>query len=91
MRARAKGLIGRRRLDVGEALVLDRTKQIHTIAMRFPIDVLFCDSQWRVLHVVRGLRPLRMTRFVFRARCVVEVPAGVLPEGLEPGARLDVR
>jgi uncharacterized membrane protein (UPF0127 family) len=44
--------------------------------MRYPLDVIFCDGEWTVVHVVRAMPPARMTRWVRRARYAVELPAG---------------
>ncbi|MDQ3914948.1 MAG: DUF192 domain-containing protein [Actinomycetota bacterium] len=76
---RARGLLGREPLGPGEALVILRARQVHTFGMRYPIDVCFCDRGWRVLHVVRSLRPRRVTRWVRRARYAVEMRAGSMP------------
>ena len=86
---RARGLLGTRRLDSGEALVIEPARQVHTFGMRYEIDVCFCDSTWRVLHVVTRLRPRRVTRWVLRARFAVEAPAGALA-GIEPGDQLSL-
>ena len=32
---------------------------VHTHFMRFPIDVVFLDSEWRIVSVVAALRPWR--------------------------------
>lgn len=85
--SRFKGLMGRSRLDPGEALFL-ATSSIQTTFMRFPIDAVFVDDQMRVLRVVPGLRPWRIaTRW--GAKGVVELEAGVCErEELEVGERL---
>jgi hypothetical protein len=54
--------------------------------MRFPLDVVFCDRELRVLKVVRGLAPWR-TAGARGAKVVVELSAGA-SAGLEPGDRL---
>lgn len=51
---------------------------MHTFGMRFDIDVAFLDGDGRVVHLVRGLRPGRLTRWSLRGRTVVEMPAGAL-------------
>lgn len=88
-RDRMRGLLGREPLHPGEALILDRSTQVHTFGMRYPIDVVFCDREWNVLHVVRAMRPRRLTRVVWRARYTIELPAGSVPEDLV-GRRLTV-
>lgn len=86
-RSRARGMIGRE-LPAGSALVLEPAFQIHTFAMSYEIDALFCDADWSVLHVVRGLRPNRVTRWVRGCRRVVELPSGSIPGELAVGERL---
>jgi uncharacterized membrane protein (UPF0127 family) len=46
--------------------------------MRYPIDVVFCDGSWKVVHVIRELPRRRVSRFVSGTRYVIEAPAGVL-------------
>lgn len=85
--ARLRGLIGRD-LDAGAALVLEPASQIHTFAMSYPIDVLFCGADWSITHVIRELRPNRITRWVRGTRRVVELPARAIPVELQLGDRL---
>jgi uncharacterized protein len=84
---RRRGLLGSKRLRPGEALVIDRARGVHTFGMKFPIDVVFCDARWEVLHVNESLQPNRVTRFVRGCRYVVELPAGAA-NGLRTGQRL---
>lgn len=85
---RMRGLLGSDELSPGTGLVL-ATRQVHTFGMRYPIDVVFCDRDWVVLHVVREMRPNRVTRVVLRARRVVELAAGSAGS-VEVGDRLTV-
>ena len=89
--SRARGLALRSSMAPDEALVLEPARQIHTVGMRFDLDVVFCDKDWTVVHIVRGMRPFRVSRWVRRARRVVELPGGSLPEHLEVGAVLEIR
>jgi uncharacterized membrane protein (UPF0127 family) len=57
--------------------------------MTYPIDVVFCDGDWQVAHVVRAMRPARITRPVFKARYVLELPVDAAA-GLEVGDRLRI-
>src|SRR5439155_25656242 len=66
VRARTAGLIGRDPGSVAGALVLRPCRQIHTLGMRFPIDVAFCDREGVVLRTVT-VAPWRVTRPVWRA------------------------
>jgi uncharacterized membrane protein (UPF0127 family) len=83
-------LLGSAPLRRGHGLVIDRAFQVHTVGMDFPIDVVFCDKQWVVRHVVRKMRPGRFTKLVWRARYALELPAGAVPPELRPGDSLIV-
>ena len=87
--ARLKGLIGRS--DIEGAILFRPARAVHTIGMRFPIDVAYCDKEMRVI-CVRTMRPLRVGRPRPRAHAVVEARAGAFERwGVEPGDTLEVR
>ena len=76
-RERRKGLLGRTALAPFSALVLAPCAAIHTIRMRFAIDVVFVDGDGRALRIVRRLPPWRAAIALF-AGAVIELPAGTL-------------
>jgi uncharacterized membrane protein (UPF0127 family) len=88
-RARTRGLLGR---DGVEGAVLIRPAvSVHTLGMRFPIDVAYCDGDLVVVRTATMARN-RVGRPVLRSRSVVEAEAGSFARwGLEPGQRLEVR
>ena len=86
---RRRGLLGRD--GIAGALLIERARSVHTFAMRFPIDVAFCDGGLAVLST-RRLVPGRLTRPVIRARHVLEAEAGAFGHwDLTPGDVLEVR
>jgi uncharacterized protein len=86
--SRLRGLLGRDSIE--GALLLRPARSVHTIGMRFAIDVAFCDKSMRVLSV-RTLRPYRMTAPRWRSACVVEASAGAFERwGLRVGDQLEV-
>ena len=88
-RARSRGLLGRDGVD--GALLLRPCRSVHTVGMRFPIDVAFCDDDLRVLRVVTMPRH-RLSRLVWRSRAVIEAEAGAFARwGLRPGDTLEVK
>jgi uncharacterized protein len=88
-RARSRGLLGRDGVD--GALLLRPCRSVHTVGMRFPIDVAFCDGDLRVLRVVTMPRH-RLSRLVWRSRAVVEAEAGAFARwGLQAGDQLEVK
>jgi uncharacterized membrane protein (UPF0127 family) len=72
---RLRGLLGRASLPAGEGLLLKPAPSIHTVLMRFPIDVVFLDRDLRVLKLVERLAPWRMAS-ARRARAALELAAG---------------
>jgi uncharacterized protein len=87
---RRKGLIGSPTLEPGEGLIVDRSPQVHTFGMSWPIDVVFCTKSWTVKHIVRSMVPGRLSRVVLGARYAIELPAGAAGDDLQVGDRLEV-
>jgi uncharacterized protein len=86
--ARGKGLLGRR--GVEGAMLLPHTKGVHSLGMRFAMDVAFLDKNLVVLDSVH-LRRYSMTRPRIRARSVLEAELGAFERwGLKVGDRLEV-
>jgi hypothetical protein len=74
-RRRLLGLAFRRHPPDGWALLFPRCRSVHTFGMRFEIDVVFLDSNGRVLRIAPAVRPGRLVASR-RAAAVVEVRAG---------------
>lgn len=88
-RERRKGLTGRDGIE--GALLLERTRSVHSFGMRFPIDVAHCDADMRVLRVAT-MRANRVGRPVWRATSVIEAEAGSMQRwGVAPGVELEIR
>ncbi|MEW2632364.1 DUF192 domain-containing protein [Streptomyces sp. NPDC048389] len=87
-RTRRRGLLGRD--GIKGAMLLAPCNSVHTIGMRFPIDVAYLDGQLRVL-TVRTMRPGRLGIPRLRARLVLEAEAGRMAAwGVRRGAELTV-
>jgi uncharacterized protein len=92
--ARMKGLLGRKAQDFlsGKGLWIVPSQGVHTIGMSFPIDVVYLDSEYRVVHVHHSLPPFRIAALKFKARTVIELPAGTLAQTLTSvGDVLEIR
>jgi hypothetical protein len=86
---RRRGLLGRDGIE--GALLLEPAKSVHTIGMRFPIDVAFCDEEMVVLRVVH-LPRYRVALPVWKAHAVVEAESGCFARWeLRPGDQLEVK
>jgi uncharacterized membrane protein (UPF0127 family) len=86
--ARMFGLLWRRPLERAEALWIKPCASVHTLGMRYAIDVVFLDREGAVVGVRNALAPRRMAA-ARRARSVLELPANRSGElGIRPGARV---
>jgi uncharacterized membrane protein (UPF0127 family) len=87
---RRRGLLGRDCLQPGEGLWIVPCESVHTIGMRFPIDVVFLSRDKRVLKIRPHMRSWRLAACL-RAHSVLELPAGAAAlTGMQPGDRLEV-
>jgi uncharacterized membrane protein (UPF0127 family) len=80
--SRLVGLLGKRSLEPGAGLLIVPSQGIHTVAMRFAIDVVFADRNWRVLQLRKAMVPYRMTGLYWKARFVLELPLGTIAQSL---------
>jgi uncharacterized membrane protein (UPF0127 family) len=86
---RRRGLLGREGLE--GALVLRPCRWIHTIGMRFAIDVAYLDERGVVIKTMQMHRH-RVGVPVWRARQVIEAEAGAFARwGLHVGDVIEVR
>lgn len=76
-RERRRGLLGRNSMESEEALILTPCHAIHTIGMRFAIDVVFVDRDGRILRMVPEVAPWR-TAWAAGAEAVIELATGCL-------------
>jgi len=83
---RLVGLLGRANLAPDEGLLIDPCNSVHTLFMRFPIDVAFLDADGRVVRAIANLQPWRATRIHSNARATLELAAGTLARiGIQEG------
>jgi uncharacterized membrane protein (UPF0127 family) len=75
---RLRGLLGRRALDDGEALLLAPCRGVHMLGMRFAIDVAFVTRDGKVVAVYPALAPGTRTRMHRDAWGALELAAGAL-------------
>ncbi|MFB3918934.1 hypothetical protein BU251_00075 [Candidatus Velamenicoccus archaeovorus] len=76
--ARAKGLLGKIGLEDGRGLLIRPCSSIHMFFMKFPIDVLFLAKDGRIIKIVKGLKPWRLSGCWFGCHMVLELKEGVL-------------
>ncbi len=87
---RRRGLLGRESLSRGEGLWIVPCEAVHSVGMRFPIDVVFLDRKRVVRKVREALFGWRISGCL-SAHSVVELPAGtVQATGTRVGDEVDV-
>ena len=75
---RIKGLLGRKVFLPGQALILEPCNSVHTFFMRFPIDILFVDKNYKIIKVLLKLNPNKISRIYWHSSRVIELPVGRL-------------
>lgn len=87
--ARARGLLGRHGYE--GAMLLPHTRGVHTIGMRFAMDIAWLDKELVVLDT-RRVRPFSIALPKLHARSVLEAEAGAFARWeLAPGDKLEIK
>ena len=90
---RLVGLLGKtkRWAQLGKGLWIVPSTSVHTIGMLFPIDLIFLGKDKEVLHVEEHVRPFRISKVVFKASSVLELPIHTIyRSGTQVGDRLEI-
>jgi len=72
---RKTGLLKHTKLENGEGLWIVPCEAVHTVGMKFAIDVLFLDKKRRVLKIRHAMPRWRLAGSLF-AHSVLELPSG---------------
>ena len=83
------GLMGKRPLPDGEALLIDPCTSVHTMFMRFPIDVIYLSEDNHVVKIVPEMTAWRASLGGKGAKRVLEMPPGAAARvNLTPGDQI---
>ena len=74
---RMRGLLALPPLQGGEGLLIESCSSVHTIGMRYSLDLAFIDRHWVVRKLVYGVRPFRLSAGLGSVR-TLETSAGEL-------------
>lgn len=89
--SRTKGLMGKKDLAEEEGLLLVPCNSVHSMFMRFPIDLLFLDRELNIIRIIEKFKPWRATPMFRDCRQVVELKAGVaLKKGVSVRDELEI-
>ena len=91
--SRLRGLVGASPGDFGNGwgLWIVPCRGVHTLAMRFPIDVVYLDRDGIVVHIDENLKPWRFARVRMQAASVLELPRQALAAtGTAVGDKIEI-
>ena len=74
-KTRKTGLLRHERLEPGEGLWITPCEGVHTVGMKFPIDVLFLDKRRKVVKIRAAMPRWRLAACLW-AHSVLELPSG---------------
>ena len=58
---RMRGLLGRPQFDNDSALIIPQCNSVHTLFMKYTIDVVYLNKKGVILKIVRSLKPWRFS------------------------------
>jgi uncharacterized membrane protein (UPF0127 family) len=89
---RLVGLLADKTLAQGDGLWIHHCNSIHSIGMKFVFDAIFLDKNLKVVHLMREMKPWRVSKIVFSGDSVLELPAGLIAQtGTEIGDQFEMR
>jgi uncharacterized membrane protein (UPF0127 family) len=88
--SRRTGLLKHASLNAGEGLWIVPSEGVHTVGMKFPIDIVFLSRTRTVLKTCHAVPKWRVA-LCLRAHSVLELPAGAIAaSGTAPGHQLQL-
>ena len=91
---RLRGLLGVSQDDFGNGcgLLILPCRGVHTLAMRFPIDVVYLNRAGTVVHLEHDLHPWRFSSIRMNAASVLELPSHTVARtGTALGDHIEVK
>ena len=90
---RLRGLLGTstQQFTFGKGLWIVPCHGVHTIAMRYPLDIVYLDNEDVVVHIEENVKPWRITPVRTDAMTVLELPAHtVWNTGTRAGDQIEI-
>ncbi len=79
MRERMQGLLAWSRLDPDQGMWIEPCSSVHTMFMRYDLDLIYLDDKGLVKKIVANVRPWRISG-CYDARATLELFPGALDE-----------
>lgn len=72
--SRLRGLIGRLKLRSDEGLWVVPSQGVHTFGLLFPLDLIYLDEHYRVIHLIEHFPSFRIGPIKTHAESVLQLP-----------------
>jgi uncharacterized membrane protein (UPF0127 family) len=87
--SRLKGLIGRMKLRPDEGIWVVPSRGVHTLGLLFPLDLIYLDEHFKVIHLVEYFPSFRIAPLKTQAESVLELPTHTIYSSqTQPGDQL---
>ena len=87
---RLKGLLGKSSLKDDEGLIIKPCNSVHTIGMKFSIDIAFVDKNNVIIHIIKDMVPGKLSSIVKKSSYVIESKGGLFEGKVNIGDRVDI-
>ncbi len=88
--SRLRGLMFSNNMDNYDGILITPCNSIHTFFMKYSIDVVFLTKDYKIVKIIRNLKPWRMTFVYFNSFQVLEIMSGSLPNSITEQDILEV-
>jgi len=75
---RFMGLMGKNDLPQGKGLMIKPCNSIHMFFMKIPLDILFVDRDNKIIHIIKDIKPWKVSKIVPGAVSAIELPIGTI-------------
>jgi uncharacterized protein len=87
--SRLRGFIGKLRLEADEGIWVVPSQGVHTLGLFFPLDLIYLDENFRVIHLIEYFPSFRIGPLKVRAESVLELPTHTIYSShTQPGDQL---
>ena len=87
--SRLRGFIGRLKLRSDEGIWVVPSRGVHTLGLLFPLDLIYLDEHYRVIHLVEYFPSFRIGPLKTQAESVLELPTHTIYSSqTQPGDQL---
>lgn len=87
---RLRGLIGKKSLEQGEALVIKPCSSVHSFHMKFLFDVAFIDKNNKAIHIIHSMRPWKTSTVVKNSEFVIETSGDYFKNKLKVDDEIEI-